>query len=74
MGQSCGKDPNGSHSALCCSRKEAGDGRAVADLQTRIKALGIPDSPSDLISSRGTWDQQQAKWGRGLKDSSLESV
>jgi hypothetical protein len=46
----------------------------VAELQTRIKALGIPDSHRDLMKSPGSWEQQRAKWGRGLKDSSLESV
>ena len=45
----------------------------VADLQTRIKVLGIPESARDVILPRGSWEGQVATWGRGLRDT-LETV
>jgi hypothetical protein len=39
----------------------------TADLQARIKALGIPDHPSEAMLPSGSWNRQMAKWGSGLK-------
>lgn len=44
----------------------------IENLQARIAALGIPKVPSEVLLPPSSWDDQRARWGRGLRD--LETV